>query len=133
MFGLLVLAFAILVAVLGANIRPDDSKDANLQLPEIAKLAPGSSVFIISKKLDSEKGFFAKLFLLEALVSVGLTWLALVAVFFSIIGAFYYIRVVKHVYFDNLLHNHSASSKWKTLFLESKNLHCVKDCYIFYL
>jgi NADH-quinone oxidoreductase subunit N len=45
-------------------------------------------------------GFFAKLFVLEAIVSVGLTWLALVAVFFSIIGAFYYIRVVKHVYFD---------------------------------
>ncbi|OOY41790.1 hypothetical protein BOV91_09640, partial [Solemya velum gill symbiont] len=39
-------------------------------------------------------------FVLEAIVSVGLTWLALVAVFFSIIGAFYYIRVVKHVYFD---------------------------------
>ncbi|OOZ41600.1 NADH-quinone oxidoreductase subunit NuoN [Solemya elarraichensis gill symbiont] len=45
-------------------------------------------------------GFFAKLFVLEAIVSVELTWLALVAVFFSIIGAFYYIRVVKHVYFD---------------------------------
>ncbi|MCU7907209.1 MAG: NADH-quinone oxidoreductase subunit NuoN [Candidatus Thiodiazotropha sp. (ex Epidulcina cf. delphinae)] len=45
-------------------------------------------------------GFFAKLFVLDAVVSVELTWLALVAVFFSIIGVFYYIRVVKLMYFD---------------------------------
>ena len=45
-------------------------------------------------------GFFAKLFVLDAVVSVDLTWLALVGVAFSIIGAFYYIRVVKLMYFD---------------------------------
>lgn len=45
-------------------------------------------------------GFFAKLFVLDAVISVDFVWLALVAVFFSIIGAFYYIRVVKHMYFD---------------------------------
>ena len=45
-------------------------------------------------------GFFAKLFVLQAVVGVSLTWLALVAVFFSIIGAFYYLRIVKLMYFD---------------------------------
>ncbi|MCU7923766.1 MAG: NADH-quinone oxidoreductase subunit NuoN [Candidatus Thiodiazotropha sp. (ex Dulcina madagascariensis)] len=45
-------------------------------------------------------GFFAKLFVLDAVVSVELTWLALVGVFFSIIGAFYYIRIIKLMYFD---------------------------------
>jgi NADH-quinone oxidoreductase subunit N len=45
-------------------------------------------------------GFFAKLFVLEAIISVDLVWLALVGVFFSIIGAYYYIRVVKIMYFD---------------------------------
>jgi NADH-quinone oxidoreductase subunit N len=45
-------------------------------------------------------GFFAKLFVLDAVISVDLTWLALAGVFFSIIGAFYYIRVVKLMYFD---------------------------------
>jgi NADH-quinone oxidoreductase subunit N len=45
-------------------------------------------------------GFFAKLFVLNAVVSVDLTWLALMGVFFSIIGAFYYIRIVKLMYFD---------------------------------
>jgi NADH-quinone oxidoreductase subunit N len=45
-------------------------------------------------------GFFAKLFVLEAVIRIDLTWLALVAVFFSVIGAFYYLRIVKLMYFD---------------------------------
>lgn len=45
-------------------------------------------------------GFMAKLLVLEAVVRVDLWWLALVAVFFSIIGAFYYLRIVKLMYFD---------------------------------
>jgi NADH-quinone oxidoreductase subunit N len=45
-------------------------------------------------------GFMAKLLVLEAVVRIDMVWLALVAVFFSIIGAFYYLRVVKFMYFD---------------------------------
>ena len=45
-------------------------------------------------------GFMAKLFVLKAVIDIGLTWLAVVAVFFSIIGAFYYLRIVWHIYFD---------------------------------
>ncbi|MGV6826769.1 MAG: NADH-quinone oxidoreductase subunit NuoN [bacterium] len=50
-------------------------------------------------------GFFAKLFVLDAVVSVGMTWLAIVGVAFSVIGAFYYIRVVKMLYFDKPVSN----------------------------
>jgi NADH-quinone oxidoreductase subunit N len=45
-------------------------------------------------------GFYAKLSVLQAAVSVDLVWLAVVAVIFSIIGAFYYLRVIKLMYFD---------------------------------
>jgi NADH-quinone oxidoreductase subunit N len=45
-------------------------------------------------------GFVAKLMVLEAVVAQGMVWLAVVAVVFSIIGAFYYLRVVKMIYFD---------------------------------
>jgi NADH-quinone oxidoreductase subunit N len=45
-------------------------------------------------------GFYAKLSVLQAIIHVDLVWLALVAVFFSIIGAFYYIRLIKLMYFD---------------------------------
>ncbi len=45
-------------------------------------------------------GFYAKLAVLKAVIDVDMVWLALVAVFFSIIGAFYYIRIIKLMYFD---------------------------------
>lgn len=45
-------------------------------------------------------GFMAKLLVLEAVVRADMVWLAVVAVFFSVIGAFYYLRVIKLVYFD---------------------------------
>ena len=45
-------------------------------------------------------GFFAKLEVLEAVLGVGYVWLAAVAVFFAIIGAFYYLRVIKVMYMD---------------------------------
>ena len=45
-------------------------------------------------------GFYAKLSVLQAVVEVDLLWLALVAVLFSVIGAFYYLRVIKLMYFD---------------------------------
>jgi NADH-quinone oxidoreductase subunit N len=45
-------------------------------------------------------GFFAKLFVLNAVIDVDMVWLAIVGVSFSIVGAFYYLRVVKVMYFD---------------------------------
>lgn len=45
-------------------------------------------------------GFFAKFSVLQAVVLAGYYWLAIVAVLFSLIGAFYYLRVVKLMYFD---------------------------------
>lgn len=46
-------------------------------------------------------GFIAKLGVLTALIQVHLTWLAVVAIIFAIIGAYYYIRVVKVLYFES--------------------------------
>jgi NADH-quinone oxidoreductase subunit N len=45
-------------------------------------------------------GFYAKFSVLNAVVQSGYTWLAVVAVLFSLIGAFYYLRIVKLMYFD---------------------------------
>jgi NADH-quinone oxidoreductase subunit N len=46
-------------------------------------------------------GFYAKLTILMGLVEIGLTWLAVLALVFSVVGAFYYLRVVKLMYFDD--------------------------------
>jgi NADH-quinone oxidoreductase subunit N len=45
-------------------------------------------------------GFFAKLGLLEALVQANLVWLAVLALIFALIGAYYYLRVVMLMYFE---------------------------------
>ncbi len=45
-------------------------------------------------------GFFAKLSVLEALINVHMVWLAVVAIIFAIIGLYYYLRVVKVMYFE---------------------------------
>ena len=45
-------------------------------------------------------GFWAKLSVLEAALNAGYTWLVVFAVLMSVIGAFYYLRVVKVMYFD---------------------------------
>jgi NADH-quinone oxidoreductase subunit N len=49
-------------------------------------------------------GFYAKFVVLQALLVEGVTsamvWLAVLAVVFSVIGAFFYLRVVKTMYFD---------------------------------
>jgi NADH-quinone oxidoreductase subunit N len=45
-------------------------------------------------------GFYAKLSVLRAVVDIHQVWLAVFAVLFSVIGAFYYLRIVKLMYFD---------------------------------
>lgn len=45
-------------------------------------------------------GFYAKLSVLQPLLAADMVWLAVVAVMFSLIGAFYYLRIVKLMYFD---------------------------------
>ena len=66
-------------------------------------------------------GFFAKLFVLDAVVSVDMVWLAGVAVFFSIIGAFYYLRAIKAMYFDKPIDNAVLVSAIDTRLMMSVN------------
>lgn len=45
-------------------------------------------------------GFFAKWQVIVAAISAGFTWLGILAVISAVIGCFYYLRVVKLMYFD---------------------------------
>jgi NADH-quinone oxidoreductase subunit N len=44
-------------------------------------------------------GFFAKFYVLKAAVDAGMAWLAILGVIASVIGAFYYLRIVFYMYF----------------------------------
>ncbi|MBU2760191.1 NADH-quinone oxidoreductase subunit NuoN [Acidithiobacillus sulfurivorans] len=45
-------------------------------------------------------GFYAKLAVFQAVIAAGYVWLAVIGVLLAVIGAFYYLRVVKVMYFD---------------------------------
>jgi len=45
-------------------------------------------------------GFFAKLLVLKAAIDAGMMWLAVVAIVFAIVGCYYYLYVIKVMYFD---------------------------------
>ena len=45
-------------------------------------------------------GFWAKLWIIQALLHAGLVWLAVFAMLISVVGAFFYLRVVWYMYFE---------------------------------
>ena len=45
-------------------------------------------------------GFFGKLYVFLAAIEAGLYTLAVIGVLSSVVGAFYYVRIVKLMYFD---------------------------------
>jgi NADH-quinone oxidoreductase subunit N len=76
----------------------DDFKGLNARHPWLAAVM---AMLIMSMAgLPPFVGFYAKLTVLQALVGAGWLGLAVVAVLFSLIGAFYYLRIVKLMYFD---------------------------------
>jgi NADH-quinone oxidoreductase subunit N len=78
--------------------RLEDFKGLNQRSPWFAFLM--MMVMLSMAGVPFFVGFFAKFWVLQAVVAAGYIWLALTAVFFSLIGAFYYLRVVKLMYFD---------------------------------
>lgn len=77
----------------------DDFKGLNQRSPWFAFVM---LIFMFSLAgIPPTVGFYAKLAVLQAVLSTGQVWLAVVAVLLSLIGAFYYLRVVKAMYFDD--------------------------------
>ena len=76
----------------------DDFKGLNDRSPWLAFLM--LIIMMSMAGVPFMAGFYAKWMVLQAVVNIGLVWLALFGVVFSVIGAFYYLRVVKCLYFD---------------------------------
>lgn len=63
-------------------------------------------------------GFFGKFYVLKAAVDAGMTWLALAGAVASVIGAFYYLRIVFFMYFGKEtegVESRMAPAQWATL------------------
>jgi NADH-quinone oxidoreductase subunit N len=66
-------------------------------------------------------GFMAKWAVLQAVVNTNQLWLAVVAVLFSLIGAFYYLRVVKVMWFDEPADKSVIATPWDMRLVLSLN------------
>jgi NADH-quinone oxidoreductase subunit N len=76
----------------------DDLKGLNQRSPWFAAVMLLIMVSMIG--VPPLAGFYAKWWVLSALLDSGHTWLALAGILFSVIGAFYYLRIVHLMYFD---------------------------------
>ncbi|MBN8765242.1 MAG: NADH-quinone oxidoreductase subunit N [Thiobacillus sp. SCN 64-317] len=78
--------------------RLDDFKGLNRRSPWLAFMM--LLLMFSLAGIPPTVGFYAKLSVLQAVIGIDYVWLAVVAVMFSLIGAFYYLRIVKLMYFD---------------------------------
>lgn len=67
-------------------------------------------------------GFYAKLLVIKAVVGVNMYWLAIVSVLLAVIGAYYYLRVVKLMYFDDAEDKNAIVARADMRFLISVNV-----------
>ena len=83
------------------------------------------AIFMVSLAgIPPTVGFYAKLAVLQALVSTnvaGYVWLAVVAVVLSLLGAYYYLRVVKVMFFDEPVDTHPLEAELDVRALLSAN------------
>ena len=94
-------AFGVILALARAGFECeeiDDFKGLNQRSPWMAFLMM-LAMFSLAG-VPPMFGFFAKLLVLQAAIHAGMLWLALGGAVFAIIGLYYYLRVVKVMYFD---------------------------------
>lgn len=92
-------AFGVLVYLANAS-KFSDSLDEIAGLGRRYPWAAGiMAVFMFSLAgIPPTAGFLAKFYLFAAVVDAGLAWLAVVGVLFSVVSAYYYLRVIVYMY-----------------------------------
>lgn len=94
-------AFAIIAILSRAGMefdKLDDYRGLNARSPWLAFMM--LLIMFSMAGVPPMVGFFAKLGLLEALIQAKFVWLAVLALIFALIGAYYYLRVVMLMYFE---------------------------------
>jgi NADH-quinone oxidoreductase subunit N len=99
-----VAAFGVIILLSRAGFeadRIDDFKGLNKRSPWFAAVM--MMIMFSMAGVPFFVGFFAKFSILQAVVASGQIGLAIYAVLMSLIGAFFYLRIVKIMYFDEPL------------------------------
>ena len=95
-------AFGVVILLSARGVEAeklDDFKGLNQRSPWFAAVM--AMLMFSMAGVPPFVGFFAKFQVIQAAVNSDLTWLAIFAVILSVIGAFYYLRLVKLMYFDD--------------------------------
>ncbi len=120
-------SFAFLLMLQDESNKNTDSKNDRIyELSAIAGLAKSSPIIAMSLAvimfsmagIPPMAGFFAKFYILMSVVGNGFYTLAIIAVLCSVISAFYYLRIVKIVYFDG----ENESQKGITLVINNASI-----------
>ncbi len=99
-----VAAFGLLVLMSNKGVEienVDDLRGLNKRNPWLAFMM--LIIMFSMAGVPPTVGFFAKLLVLKALVDVQLTWVAVVGLMFAVVGAYYYLRIIKVMYFDDAI------------------------------
>ena len=93
--------------------------------PRVRRMGTGSvclavlmAIFMFSLAgIPPLAGFFAKLYVFSGAVEAGLTWLAVIGVINSAIGAFYYLRVTVSIFMTDPAAGavHAAKPRWPVM------------------
>ena len=94
-------AFAVIILISGRTREADQLDD----FKGLARRNPWHAVLMMMVMFSLAGipvflGFFAKWQVIAAVIAAGFTWLAVLAVLSAVVGAFYYLRVVKMMYFN---------------------------------
>lgn len=95
-------AFGLIVLLSRSGIEienVDDLKGLNKRSPWLAFMM--MVVMLSMAGIPPTVGFFTKLLVLKALVDAHMTWVAVLGLVFAVVGAFYYLRIIKVMYFDD--------------------------------
>lgn len=96
-------AFGVLILLSSQN----KEVDALVDLKGLSKSNPWFALIMLlimfsMAGVPLTVGFYAKLYILQSLIYNNMLWLAILAIVMSIVGAFYYLRVIKYMYFDEV-------------------------------
>jgi NADH-quinone oxidoreductase subunit N len=115
-------AFGLLVILSRSGIEIEAIEDLNGLNKRNPWLAFMMMIILLSMAgIPPTVGFFAKLLVLKALVDVSMTWVAVLGLIFAVIGAYYYLNVIKVMYFEEARNNSPIHLPRSTTALFSAN------------
>jgi NADH-quinone oxidoreductase subunit N len=122
-------AFGLIVLLSRAGVEVetvDDLKGLNKRNPWLAFMM--MIVMLSMAGIPPAVGFFTKLLVLKALVDAHMTWVAVLGLIFAVIGAFYYLRIIKVMYFDDAVEQAPVEMSHTTKLIFSVN--CLSLLYL---